>query len=256
MPHQSKPFLIAGNWKMNLSTTEASALASTIADEAAKKKWKNAEIFLAPTYVHLLLVKSSTHENPCFIGAQDCSHQDNGAHTGDISAAMLKDMECDFVILGHSERRQDHNETNALIKEKVEKAIKEGLHVILCVGETLEQRESGNANAVVQKQLEECLPAIANGDNCTIAYEPVWAIGTGKVASPKDVRDMHSFIANFLSSRLAKSEHLRIIYGGSVKPENAAELFSLENVAGALIGGASLKADSFIKIAEAANNIK
>jgi triosephosphate isomerase len=255
MPHKSKPFLIAGNWKMNLSAAEASKLADNIYMSIAKKPLSRAEIFIAPAAIHIPVVKQNKQNFHFALGAQDCSHEDNGAHTGDISAVMLKDMDCSFVILGHSERRQDHGESNEIIKAKVEKALSEDLCVILCVGETLEQRESGAAKEVVQKQLEECLPPMANGENCAIAYEPVWAIGTGKTASPEDVYDMHSFIANFLSSRLAKSEHLRIIYGGSVKPENAAELFALDDVAGALIGGASLKAESFLAIAEAANNL-
>lgn len=241
---------------MNLSSAEAADLSGSIYATIAAKPLNNAEIYLAPAFVHIPIVKESNTNLLYAFGGQDCSAEGNGAHTGDISAVMLKDMDCQFVILGHSERRSDYGETSAMVKSKAEKALSEGLHVIICVGETLGQRESGQAKEIVREQLTESLPLLANGENCVIAYEPVWAIGTGKTASTDDVADMHNFIAEFLSSRLALSEHLRIIYGGSVKPDNAAELFALANVSGALIGGASLNADSFMAIAGAAENIK
>jgi len=253
MTHKSRPFLIAGNWKMNLSIQNAENLTKEAANWALHNDIRKVELLICPAYVHILRAIRTDEAAILQIGAQNCSAEDNGAHTGDISAAMLKDMGCHSVILGHSERRMSHNETSALVHQKAEKAIAEGLDVIICIGETLEQRESGQEKQAIQKQLEESVPMLtANGENCVIAYEPIWAIGTGKTASPADVQEMHSFINDFLSSRLAKPESLRIIYGGSVKPDNAKDLMALPYVSGALIGGASLKADSYLAIADAA----
>ena len=211
------------------------------------------DFLVCPTYVHLHQVRDVLDRSTSiFLGAQDCALGEDGAYTGDISAAMLRDAGCAFVILGHSERRQYHGETDEIVKAKAEKAHAQGLHAIICVGETEEQREADAQEAVVGAQLEAAIPEGASAQNTTIAYEPVWAIGTGKTASPQDVKDMHGFIRGKLSERLDDSDGVRILYGGSMKPSNAAELLSTENVDGGLIGGASLDPQQFIEIAQAA----
>ena len=185
------------------------------------------------------------------IGGQDCSPFDGGAYTGDISANMLKDINCSYVILGHSERRQYYSESNMLVKQKAAMANDAGLTSIICVGETEEQREAGEEQDVVGTQMLESLPDTAKAENIVIAYEPVWAIGTGKTATIEDIAAMHDFIRSKLSEKLENAYKIRILYGGSVKPANATEIFAVNNVNGALIGGASLKAEDFIGIAKA-----
>lgn len=203
------------------------------------------DFLICPPFVHLARVRANLGQPPLImIGAQDCSERENGAYTGDVSAAMLADCGCGAVILGHSERRQYHGETSALVAAKAGRAHKAGLLALICVGEVEAEREAGQHFDVVAKQLAESLPAGASPDNTVIAYEPVWAIGTGKTATPDDVRAMHAFIRE-------KVGNMRILYGGSVKPDNAADLFATENVDGALIGGASLKADQYLSIAKA-----
>lgn len=177
------------------------------------------------------------------IGGQDCHVNEKGAHTGDVSAGMLKDAGASFVIVGHSERRADHGETSAIVKAKAEAVLASGLTPVICVGETLAERESGEAERVVVEQMLASLPDEA-GDRCEIAYEPVWAIGTGKVASTDDILQMHSALNNALPSGVSA----RLLYGGSVKPDNAAAILSLDHVDGALVGGASLKASDFASI--------
>lgn len=186
------------------------------------------------------------------IGAQDCSiRPDDGAFTGEVSARMLSDIGCDYVILGHSERRQYNNETDDIIKTKAENTIKADLIAIICVGETLAEREAGKAEEVVKAQILNAVPSISTPDDTVIAYEPVWAIGTGKVASPEDVQAMHAFIRGLLKERLDNGASIRILYGGSVKPSNAGELLALPDVDGALVGGASLNQSDFLNIAKA-----
>lgn len=255
MDNPSKPFLIAGNWKMNLNPDEVNYLAKKSANWCAENDTSTVELLVAPAFVHIALARDIRGDAGLVISGQDCSFEENGAHTGDVSASMLKDMGCEYVILGHSERRTDHQESNELIKSKAKKALQNDLKVILCVGETLEERDQGKEKDVIANQLERSLPEHANCENTVIAYEPVWAIGTGRTASAQDVDEMHSFIHNFLSSRLEKIDRLRIIYGGSVKPDNANDLLALKYVSGALIGGASLKADSFLKIADIAKEL-
>ncbi len=179
-------------------------------------------------------------------GGQDCHAHDHGAHTGDISAPMLKDVGATYVIVGHSERRADHRESDMVVKAKAEAALRAGLIAIVCVGETLIERENGKAFAVVGKQVEGSLPDGANAQNCVIAYEPVWAIGTGKVATIDDIDAMHGHIRQTLKAMGSIGpDQARILYGGSVKPGNAVEIFALDNVDGGLIGGASLLASDF-----------
>lgn len=244
--------LIAGNWKMNGTMAEAVALASGIVEaiQDNSKLLETNDFLVCPPYHHLVPVQAEL-SMAVSLGAQDNSPFDNGAYTGDVSAAMLKDINCDYVILGHSERRQYYSESNLLVQKKAEMANKEGLTTIICIGETEEQREQGAEQDVVGQQLSESLPETATADNTVIAYEPVWAIGTGKTATTEDIAAMHGFIRGKLAEKIEKVDNVRILYGGSVKPGNAAEIFAVDNVNGALIGGASLRAEDFIGIAGA-----
>lgn len=242
--------LIAGNWKMNGSMESAAELArdivSGIQDDLALLE-KN-DFLVCPPFVHLATVQAELSE-AVHLGGQDCSPFDKGAYTGDVSAAMLKDMKCNHVILGHSERRQYYRESSMMVKQKAEMALEQGLTAIICVGETESEREEGREMEVVGQQLKDSMPEGASADTIVIAYEPVWAIGTGKVATVDDIQAMHAFIRKELKVLAKKSDKARILYGGSVKPDNAAEIFAVENVNGALIGGASLKAIDFLGIA-------
>ncbi|MAS86829.1 MAG: triose-phosphate isomerase [Micavibrio sp.] len=236
--------LIAGNWKMFGDKVSALSLATGIAKRAHGLKH---DILVCPPFVYLSAVSDALHKSNVMLGGQDCAQTEQGAFTGDIAASQLKDMGCSYVILGHSERRQYHKESDALVKAKSEKALAQNLKVILCVGETEAQREAGQAEEVVKAQLLNAVTTETTIVNTVIAYEPVWAIGTGKTASLKDIEQMHVFI----KETLASYGDFRILYGGSVKPENAKDILSLPFVDGALIGGASLKVESFISIAEA-----
>jgi len=237
--------LIAGNWKMNGNLSEAKALVKALGTGSDK-----ADICICPPYPYLSAVLEAK-SLPIILGAQDCSSRDNGAFTGDVSASMLKDMGCSYVILGHSERRANHQESSAFIARKAEKVHEHHLVSIICVGETESDRVAGLQNEVVLTQLLESIPASSNKQNIVIAYEPVWAIGTGKTATLDDIRDMHLIIRKFLQEKLDNSSTIRILYGGSVKADNAKEILSVPNVGGALVGGASLKADQFLAIINA-----
>ena len=242
--------LIAGNWKMNGTLDGAQKLAESVEDaiHASSGILEACDFVVCPPYLHLEKVKEKLQL--CALGAQDCSEKDNGAFTGDVSATMLKEVGASYVILGHSERRQYHGENDALIAAKARVANESGLITIICVGETEGQREAGDELSIVSQQLNGSLPDGATASNTVIAYEPVWAIGTGKTATAGDIRAMHAFIRKTLSEKLADGAKLRILYGGSVKPSNAEEIFGVENVDGALIGGASLKAEDFMGIAQ------
>ncbi len=245
----SRKVLIAGNWKMNGLIKGGQALAKEIA-LATKSLKPQAEVLVCPPFTLLTTVKKALRGSKVMLGAQDCHVEEKGAHTGDVSAYMLKDAGCDYVILGHSERRTDHKESSALVKAKAESALKAGLKVIICIGETLEERDAGKALKVTEKQIKDSLPDISTATNTVIAYEPVWAIGTGKTATPKDAEEVHAHIRKVLAQKLSKSvaSRMRILYGGSMKPANAAELLSQEDIDGGLIGGASLKAEDFMAI--------
>ncbi len=242
--------LIAGNWKMNGSLDEVCSLMNALTAGLGELPAK-ADFSISPPYVHIAMAQSMLPAGVA-LGAQDCAARENGAFTGDISAKMLKDVGCQMVILGHSERRQYHNETNELVAAKVALAHAAGLKAIVCVGETEAEREAGRQDAVVIDQIRKSLPERVNGDNTVIAYEPVWAIGTGKTPTPEDVAAIHATIRACLKEKLDNPDSMRILYGGSVKPENAGVLLTLPNVDGALVGGASLKADQFLAIAAAA----
>jgi triosephosphate isomerase len=240
--------LIAGNWKMNTSKAEAEALAKALANGMGQGLDK-AEMLVCPPFVWSALVAEAVKGSAVALGAQDCHTAEKGAFTGNISAGMLKDIGAKYVIVGHSERRQYHNETNALVKQKAEAALAHGLIPIICVGETESERNAGKQDAVVAQQLTESLPASAN---IVIAYEPVWAIGTGKTATIDDVAAMHAFMRPHVTKQIDGGATVRLLYGGSVKASNAKDMIHLPDVDGFLIGGASLQADEFLAIAKAA----
>lgn len=244
--------LIAGNWKMNGLRADAKALASEIADLKKSDTAVNCDLLVCPPFTVMETVGTAIEGSSVFLGAQTCHTAESGAHTGDISPVMLKDAGCTHVILGHSERRTDHGESDADVQAQSIAAHNNGLIAVICVGETESERESGNALQVVREQIIGSVPAGATAQNTVIAYEPVWAIGTGKVATPDDVQDMHADIRNTLKDKLGEdaANGMRILYGGSMKPANAEELLALADVDGGLIGGASLKSEDFWAIAQ------
>jgi len=245
--------LIAGNWKMNGTIEAARALTAALEGglAATQSLHDRCDFVVCPPFVHLAAVGQGL--KTIALGAQDCVVAENGAFTGDISAAMLADCGARFVILGHSERRQYHGETDENIAQKAAAAHKAGLIAIICVGETEAERAQGVHESIVASQLSKAVPDGARADNTVIACEPVWAIGTGKTATPADIADMHGFIRRALVTALpAQGSAVRILYGGSVKASNAPEIFAVDDVNGALIGGASLKAEEFLMIAKAA----
>ncbi len=241
--------LIAGNWKMNGLHADGVALASGIAEKLKAAGTVAFDLLVCPPATLIWPVAAAVKGSGLAVGGQDCHAKTSGAHTGDISPAMLVDAGCSHVIVGHSERRQDHKEPDALIADKAAAAHAAGLVAIICVGETLEQREAGQAGAVVASQLAGSIPPGSTAVNTVIAYEPVWAIGTGRTATPADVAEIHALIRQDLLKRLADGARVRILYGGSVKPSNAGELMAVADVDGALVGGASLKVEDFWGIA-------
>ncbi len=245
--------LIAGNWKMNGLVEDGITLAKGVAEEVRKAKRKDCEFLICPPFTLLNLVKKAVKGSRVQLGAQDCHFALKGAHTGDISPAMLKDLGCQYVIVGHSERRTNHHETSKLIAQKAEAAINVGLKVIICIGETEAERDAGKTIAVCQRQIEDSVPENATGTNTVIAYEPVWAIGTGRTPTTQEVEDVHAAIRKVIAKKLgrANANKMRLLYGGSMKPSNAKELLALPDVDGGLIGGASLKVDDFMAIAAA-----
>lgn len=243
--------LVAGNWKMHgqkAAYPEAIAVAeATTADGPLP-----VDVMICPPLTMLMVLHEVTREHQLLLGGQDCHSGAQGAHTGDVSAEMLKDAGATAVILGHSERRGDHGELDRDVKAKTEAAHRAGLVAIVCIGETAGQRQSGITLDVVKRQLKMSLPDTATAENTVIAYEPVWAIGTGLTPTVDDVAEVHSEIRAALVDRFGSDgQNLRILYGGSVKPDNAKELLSIANVNGALVGGASLKAQDFLAIVRA-----
>jgi triosephosphate isomerase (TIM) len=238
--------LIAGNWKMN-GLAEASSKLDKIIGGAAGLP-AQVDVLVCPPFLLIPAFAARAQGTRVAIGGQDCHPDPSGAHTGDIAAEMLADAKARFVIVGHSERRHDHHESDAQVRAKALAARRAGLIAIVCVGETRADRDAGRVNEVVGRQLDGSLPDGA--DNVAIAYEPVWAIGTGSTPTARDVAEMHSFIRQRLKSHYgAAGEGIRILYGGSVKPANAKELLAIDNVDGALVGGASLDPDEFLVIA-------
>ncbi len=245
-----RPYIV-GNWKM--FGTRAMLSEARAIDRAAQRYMK-VEVAVAPPYTLIHAVHKEAEQ--IGVGAQDCHPGEEGPHTGDINAAMVADAGAKFVILGHSERRQDHGETGDLINAKIESAIEAGLRVILCCGESLETRDAGQAEDFVLGQLRPALEKFEDpADRLTIAYEPIWAIGTGRTATPSDIEAMHKAIRNLLDEVYGaeRSADVRILYGGSVKPDNAREILTTPEVGGALVGGASLSAETFLGIVVAAS---
>jgi triosephosphate isomerase len=240
--------LIAANWKMNLNVSESTAFA----EEISSHKPSGVDVVIAPSFTNISVVACIFKKNKADIAvaAQNVYFEDSGAYTGEVSVGMIKSAGASAVILGHSERRAIFKEDDAVINRKVHKSVSASLKVILCVGESFDERESGVEIQIVLSQLGKSLMDVKDLSNITIAYEPVWAIGTGKTASPKDAEIMHGAIRDFIAGRYSSkaADELRILYGGSVKPDNIKELMEQTNVDGALVGGASLKADQFIKI--------
>jgi len=240
---------IAGNWKMHKTVSEAVALATELVQAVRGSPHK---IMVAPPFTALSAVSAALAGSGILLGAQNMSLAVEGAHTGEISVRMLKDLGVRVVILGHSERRHSYGESDTMINEKVKLAIAEGLEAILCVGETLDEREAGSVEKVVGGQLAGGLADVSNDQlvSVTIAYEPVWAIGTGKTATPGDADAVHQYIRQWFADSYGgdTAESMVIQYGGSVKPDNIASLMEMENIDGALVGGASLKAETFVPI--------
>ncbi len=243
--------IVAGNWKMNKTFHEAEELVSTIADKLDNENLV-CEVVICPPALYLEMASDYADESVLEIAAQNVSGFNNGAYTGELSAAMLAEMEIKYCIVGHSERRKYFNETDAQLAEKVDRLLDYGIMPIFCIGEQLEDRESGNQFDIVRSQIEHGLFHLNKEEfsNVVVAYEPVWAIGTGIVATPDQAEEMHSFIRNLIGEKYNAqiADETTILYGGSCNAENAVTLFSKKDVDGGLIGGASLKADDFVKI--------
>jgi triosephosphate isomerase len=248
--------LVAGNWKMNGSCASIDVLLEALIGLAPSVT--GPELLVLPPYPYFQKVREKLAPTSIALGAQNVSEHDDGAFTGEISAEMLKDCGCHYVLVGHSERRTLFGESSETVAKKFWKAISAGLKPILCVGETLAQRESGKTSEIVQEQLAAVLKLkdnLATLSNAVIAYEPVWAIGTGLTATPEEAQTVHALIRQTLANHdPALAKGMRIMYGGSVKPENAASLLAMKDIDGALIGGASLNATQFIEIAKSCNN--
>jgi len=241
--------LIAGNWKMNgLKASEGEFVAMLAGAAVVASK---ADLLVCPPATLIATCADKARGTSVKVGAQDCHPKPSGAHTGDISAEMLADAGATAVIVGHSERRADHGESDLLVRQKAEAAWRAGLVAIVCIGESEEQRNAGQTLDILRGQLKASLPDASRADNLVVAYEPIWAIGTGRTPTAADVEQIHKFIRDLLTERFkGEGASMRILYGGSVKPSNAAELMAVANVNGALVGGASLKAADFLAIAQ------
>ncbi|MCF0201017.1 MAG: triose-phosphate isomerase [Bacteroidales bacterium] len=252
--------IVAGNWKMNLTFAEAQDLVDGILDRLDEQEELDCEIIICPPFPYLEMLTDYEFDEQMFnVGAQNCSAFEKGAYTGEVSAKMLKSIDVDYCIVGHSERRKYFGETNEVLAQKINQLIENEMSPIYCVGEVLEEREAGRHFDVVREQLEKGLFHL-DGDaiyDAIIAYEPVWAIGTGKTATPEQAQEMHAFIRNLVKEHYdeATADEIRILYGGSCNAQNATELFSQPDVDGGLIGGASLKADDFVSICAQASQI-
>jgi len=247
----SRHYYIAGNWKMHNTRTQSAELAQALVTELKDGTHK---YLVAPSFSSIETVSAVIEGTNIRLGAQNCSCEEQGAHTGEVSVLQLKDLGVQTIILGHSERRHSYKEDDALINKKVKLALKHGFEVILCIGELLEEREAGKVEEVCERQTVKGLEGVGAEDlhNVVIAYEPVWAIGTGKTATPQDAEAVHAFVRKVIARLYGEDAASKIIiqYGGSVKPDNVSALMAMENIDGALVGGASLKTDTFIPIAK------
>ena len=252
-------FLVAGNWKMNTTLKSGRELATAVRNAVPAAR-PQVEVLVCPPFPYLIPVGEIVNGSGVALGAQNASDQKPGAFTGEVAVEMLLDAGCKYVILGHSERRQFFGDTDAIVNKKLKTAVAGGLDVILCVGESKQERDENRTESVLDTQMSGSLAGVdaATLAKVVIAYEPVWAIGTGVTATPDQAESAHRYLRNWLASRYnsATAETVRILYGGSVKPDNARELLSLPNVDGALVGGASLKAEQFVPILEAAAAVK
>ncbi|KAF0186383.1 MAG: triosephosphate isomerase (TIM) [Hyphomonadaceae bacterium] len=246
--------LIIGNWKMNGGIGHVE-LAKAIIEGVNGVNAKNVDVAICPPFTLLPLIGQVVAHGKVSFGAQDCHTAASGAHTGDISAAMIAEFGAKFVLVGHSERRANHNEASALIAQKARAALDAGLVPVICVGETEAERLSGDAVPIVLSQIAASLPIDCTPEQIVIAYEPVWAIGTGRVASTQDIEEMHKAIRDSLNSKFANAQIIPLLYGGSVNAANAEQILAVNNVDGALVGGASLKAPDFMDIISAAHSI-
>ena len=246
--------IVAGNWKMNLTLQEGLALAAELKEALAAEK-PNCDVVICTPFIHLAKVADAIEGTVIGLGAENCADKEKGAYTGEVSAAQVKSTGAQYVILGHSERRAYYGETAEILKEKVNLALANGLKVIFCIGEVLEEREAGKQNEIVGAQLADSLFDLTEEQfaNIILAYEPVWAIGTGKTATAEQAEDMHAFIRGVIAGRFGEvaAENVSILYGGSCKPSNAREIFSKPDVDGGLIGGAALKCADFCGIIDA-----
>ena len=247
----SRPYYIAGNWKMHMTRAESAELAKALVEQLKDGKHR---YLVAPSFTNLETVGAIVKGTNIRLGAQNCAAEEQGAHTGEVSVLQLADLGVQTIILGHSERRHVYKEDDALINQKVRLALKRGFEVILCIGELLEEREAGKAEEVCEVQTVKGLEGVNAADlaNLVIAYEPVWAIGTGKTATPEDADTIQAFVRKVIARLYGAdaAEKMVIQYGGSVKPDNAAQLMAKENIDGALVGGASLKPETFVPIAK------
>ena len=246
--------IVAGNWKMNMNLQEGVALAKELNTMLAADK-PACDVIICTPFIHLASVANELNAEVIGLGAENCADKEKGAFTGEVSASMVKSTGAQYVILGHSERRAYYHETAEILKEKINLALANGLKVIFCIGEVLEERESGKQNEVVKAQLEGSLFDLSKEEfsNIILAYEPVWAIGTGKTATAEQAEEMHAFIRSVIADKFGAeaAENVSILYGGSCKPSNAKEIFAKVNVDGGLIGGAALKAADFKGIIDA-----
>ena len=247
--------IVAGNWKMNCTFTEADDLINGIMEKLENTELpRETQLIVCPPFPYLEMTSDYANDSYFMVGAQNVSDQEKGAYTGEVSAEMLESMDIDYCIVGHSERRGYYGETDKIVAAKVDKLLAHGLKPIVCVGEVLEEREAGKQLDVVKRQVEEGLFHLTPEQmmEVVIAYEPVWAIGTGKTATPDQAQEIHAHIRSLLAAKYGKelADDISILYGGSCKPGNAKELFACPDIDGGLIGGASLKADDFVAIAQ------
>lgn len=247
--------IVAGNWKMNKTCQESKILVDELKKAIKDVKLDNTRVIIAPPFTSLQKTSKKTKDTVIEVAAQNMCSEESGAYTGEISAEMIKGVHVDTVILGHSERREYFGDTDELLAKKVDTALKNGLEVIFCFGEVLEERKSNNHFKVVEEQIKKALFHLNSEDwkHIVLAYEPVWAIGTGETASPEQAQEMHAFVRELVAKRYISdvAEEVSILYGGSVKPGNAKEIFSKNDVDGGLIGGAALNADDFMAIVKA-----